>query len=277
MSTTNHIKNRISETTNGTVDQRPQQYQWRSPPNHESYDDRNGTVAPIPKIASEKQTKKKKNGKLNNDLFLPLHPQPPTALQLHISFWDRDNDSIINPRDVYTGFRELGFGYFFSLGSLLINLFFSYPTRLAHSYIPDPFFRIYVDSIHKAKHGSDTGVYDSNGGFRPQIFEDLFAQLDREGVGGLGVEDLIWLLKKDRVAADPAGWSFAFMEWWTTWLLLQRDGRVWKEDLRALYDGSLFWQIREERMQGRDVRRGYGPEDFFKSIVSNGTWRSWEK
>ena len=37
------------------------------------------------------------------------------------------------------------------LAVLIINLNFSYPTRLAHSYLPDPFFRIYVDSIHKAK------------------------------------------------------------------------------------------------------------------------------
>jgi hypothetical protein len=55
------------------------------------------------------------------------------------------------------------------------------------------------------------------------------------------------LWKKDRCAADPAGWSFAAMEWWTTYVLLQRDGKVWKEDLRACYDGSLFWRIKEER------------------------------
>jgi hypothetical protein len=34
---------------------------------------------------------------------------------------------------------------------VIINGNFSYPTRLAKSYIPDPLFRVYVGSIHKAK------------------------------------------------------------------------------------------------------------------------------
>jgi hypothetical protein len=59
---------------------------------------------------------------------------------------------MIYPWDTYIGFRELGFNIVFSLlAVLIINLNFSYPTRLAHSYIPDPFFRVYVDSIHTAK------------------------------------------------------------------------------------------------------------------------------
>lgn len=67
-------------------------------------------------------------------------------------FWDRDNDGVIWPWDTYVGFRELGFNILFSLFAIfIINLNLSYPTRLAHSYLPDPFFRVYVDSIHKAK------------------------------------------------------------------------------------------------------------------------------
>lgn len=73
-------------------------------------------------------------------------------MQQHILFWDRDNDGQIYPWDTYIGFRELGFNIFFSLlAVLIINLNFSYPTRLAHSWLPDPFFRVYVDSVHKAK------------------------------------------------------------------------------------------------------------------------------
>lgn len=67
-------------------------------------------------------------------------------------FWDRDSDGVIWPWDTYVGFRDLGFNILFSFAAvLIINLNFSYPTRLAHSYLPDPFFRVYVDSIHKAK------------------------------------------------------------------------------------------------------------------------------
>ncbi|KAJ3531378.1 hypothetical protein NM208_g8905 [Fusarium decemcellulare] len=176
-----------------------------------------------------------------------------TVLQKHIQFWDRDNDGIIHPWDVYSGFRELGFGLFFAIGSLLIPIFFSYPTRLGHSWLPDPLFRIYVKDIHKAKHGSDSGIYDFDGNFNPERFDQLFDRFDSFGVGGLTAEDLLNLWTKNRCAADPAGWSFAFMEWWTTWMLLQKDGLVWKDDLRACYDGSLFWKIKHERDRHADV------------------------
>lgn len=192
-----------------------------------------------------------------------------------MAFWDRNNDSIITPLEVYTGFRDLGFSIPFSLGGLLINLFFSYPTRLAYSYLPDPLFRIYISSIHKAKHGSDTGIYDSDGYLRPYLFDQMFAKIDGSGTGSLGVSELFALIGKNRVAADPAGWSFAFMEWWTTWLLLQKDGRVWKDDLRQCYDGSLFWRIREDRLRGSGWDLGYGLGDFFRGLAERGTWKVW--
>lgn len=76
-------------------------------------------------------------------------------------FWDRDNDGVIWPWDTYTGFRDLGFNILFSfIAVLVINLNFSYPTRLAHSYLPDPLFRVYVDSIHKAKVFSESNLAD---------------------------------------------------------------------------------------------------------------------
>lgn len=75
-----------------------------------------------------------------------------TVLQQHVMFWDRDSDGQIYPWDTYTGFRELGFNIIFSLLALLIiHSGFSYPTRLGHSWFPDPLFRVYVGSIHKAK------------------------------------------------------------------------------------------------------------------------------
>lgn len=196
----------------------------------------------------------------------------PSALQQHVLFWDRDNNDLIYPYDVYTGFRDLGFSIPFAILSLLIPIFFSYPTRLGYSYLPDPYFRIYVKSIHKAKHGSDTGIYDSNGGFRVSFFDEMFARFDSSGTGSLGVKELFDLIAKNRVAADPAGWSFAYMEWSTTWLLLQRDGRVWKEDLRQCDDGTLFWRIREQRLRGKHYMQGYGWKDFFKngSALFNG-------
>lgn len=75
-----------------------------------------------------------------------------SVLQQHVAFWDRDGDGDIYPWDTYTGFRELGFNIIFSLMAMaIIHLGFSYPTRLGYSWVPDPWFRVYVGTIHKAK------------------------------------------------------------------------------------------------------------------------------
>jgi len=182
-----------------------------------------------------------------------------TVLQQHVLFWDRDGDGVIWPYDTYIGFRELGFNILFSLVAvMIININFSYPTRLAHSYLPDPFFRVYVDSIHKAKHGSDSGVYDSEGRFIPQLFENLFSKWDKDNDGALRLSELFSMMKGHRCAADPFGWGANFFEWGTTWLLLQKDGKIYKEDLRQLYDGSLFWRIRDARKSTKGWNQGFG-------------------
>lgn len=90
-----------------------------------------------------------------------------TVLQQHCDYFDTDSDGVIWPLDTFRGFYALGFGLALSLLSMLIiHSNFSYPT--VHGWIPDPLFRIYLDNINKAKHGSDTGTYDNEGRFIPQ-------------------------------------------------------------------------------------------------------------
>jgi hypothetical protein len=176
-------------------------------------------------------------------------------------FWDRDGDGQIFPWDVYVGFRELGFNIIFSiLAVLIININFSYPTRLAYSWLPDPYFRVYVPSIHKAKHGSDSGTYDPEGRFIPQAFENLFSKYDSDNDGAITLWEMFHLMHGHRCAADPFGWGAAFFEWGTTWLLIQKDGKIYKEDLRGVYDGSLFWKIRDLRQSKTGWNQGYGLE-----------------
>lgn len=50
------------------------------------------------------------------------------------------------------------------------------------------------------------------------------------------------------------------MEWGTTWLLLQKCGRVWKDDLRQCYDRSLFYSIRDAQVGGKAGGRDMGGE-----------------
>ena len=92
---------------------------------------------------------------------------------------------------------------------LIIHGNFSYPT--VPGWLPDPFFRIYLASIHRDKHGSDTGTYDSEGRFLPQKFEDVFAKY-AEGRDYLTIRDIWEVLKGQRCILDPVGWGGAFFE-----------------------------------------------------------------
>lgn len=182
-----------------------------------------------------------------------------TVLQQHVLFWDRDGDGLITPYDTYIGFRELGFNVLFSVFAvLIINLNFSYPSKLAYSWFPDPLFRVYVPSIHNAKHGSDSGIFDHEGRFVPQKFESIFSKYDKEGDGTLTLRELFDLMHGQRGPVDPFGWCAAFFEWITTWLLVQKDGKVYKEDVRQVFDGSIFWRIRDSRMKKEGWRQGFG-------------------
>ncbi|KAG4262374.1 hypothetical protein FPRO03_10604 [Fusarium proliferatum] len=157
-----------------------------------------------------------------------------------------DHDGVIWPIDTFRGFYQLGYGIILSLISVLvIHGNFSYPTQ--SSLVPDPFFRIYIDNIHKDKHGSDTGTYDTEGRFIPQKFEDIFSKY-AEGRDYLTIWDVSNLMKGQRLIADPIGWGGAFFEWLATYILLwPDDGRMMKEDIRGIYDGSLFYKVAARR------------------------------
>ncbi|KAI1803451.1 Caleosin-domain-containing protein [Daldinia bambusicola] len=169
-----------------------------------------------------------------------------TVLQQHCEFFDSDNDGIIWPHDTFIGFRRLGFGLFLSLlAVLVIHLNFSYPT--VPGLLPDPFFRVFLANVHRDKHGSDTGAFDTEGRFIPQRFEDAFAKY-AGGRDYLTIWDVRDLLAGQRCIMDPVGWFGAFFEWLATYLMLWPvDGKMRKEDIRGIYDGSIFYTIADRR------------------------------
>lgn len=115
----------------------------------------------------------------------------------------------------------------------------SYPTQ--RSWIPDPLLRIHIARIHRDKHGSDTGTYDNKGRFRPQNFEEIFANYDRDGKGGIHLLELLKMWVGQRVLMDFFGWTAFMLEWGATYLLIWPEDRVLrKEDIRKVYDGSIF-------------------------------------
>ncbi|KAM9874677.1 hypothetical protein VDGL01_11234 [Verticillium dahliae] len=164
-----------------------------------------------------------------------------------------DEDGVIYPWDTYSGFSALGFSMPLSLVAVfIIHANFSYPT--SPSWIPDPRLPVYVDRIHKDKHGSDTGTYDTEGRFVPQKFEDIFAKY-ADGEDYLTIRDIVNLLNGQRMIADPIGWGGAMFEWLATYIMLwPEDGKMKKEDIRRIYDGSIFFTIAERR--AREKKRG---------------------
>ena len=133
-----------------------------------------------------------------------------TALQRHVAFFDRDNDGIITIQNTYVGCRRLTYNPILSfLLAITIHVGLSYITRLGFTWLPDPFFRLYVKYMHKGIHGSHTGVYDTTGEFDGYIFDkilDRYSSGKRNGQRYLTGTGLMNMLKGQRLAFDPVGW-----------------------------------------------------------------------
>ncbi|KAK9700533.1 hypothetical protein K7432_012141 [Basidiobolus ranarum] len=171
-----------------------------------------------------------------------------TVLQQHVDFFDKNGDGKITPYGTYLGFRELGFNLLFTLlAVVIIHGGLAYPTQ--DSYIPSPFFIIYTKNIHKAKHGSDQEVYDTEGRFVPQKFEEMFSKYDVNKRSALDFWEMTNMLKGARNAGDPFGWFAAFFEWGALYLLTQTGGLINKEHIRQMYDGTLFYNIARQRRE----------------------------
>ncbi|KAG9001193.1 hypothetical protein FRB90_011663 [Tulasnella sp. 427] len=168
----------------------------------------------------------------------------PTALQKHVGWWDQDNDGVIWPSDIYHGFRALGFGVTLSvMSAIVICISLSYVS--GSTWYPDWAFRIYIAGIHKAKHGSDSDVYNRKGVFDGRAFEEIFTTYaDPPNYDSLTSAQLFQLIKGNADPYDFFGWQANFLEWASFYVLLwPEDGRITKTDLKALYDGSLFPRI----------------------------------
>lgn len=182
-------------------------------------------------------------------------PPKMTVLQQHISFWDSNNDGVITLGECYDGWRRIGFNPILALlGMLVINLNFSYfsaPNTGWKSWIPDPFFRVYMDNIHRCKHGSDSETYDTEGRFVPQKYEEIFSKYDKDNKGGLYFKEVLTMVYHNRNVMDFYGWIAGSLEWLVTWFLVAREvsphGKmIAKDDVRGVYDGTLFYKLADE-------------------------------
>lgn len=180
-----------------------------------------------------------------------IDPDEMTPLQKHVAFFDRNNDGVIYPWETFQGFRAIGCGLGLSTAAAaFINGFLGPKTRLG--LLPSPLLPIYVKNIQKGKHGSDSGVYDTEGRFVPEKFEEIFQKHAHTNPNALTAAELDEMLDANKQPNDSAGHVGALTEWKILYKLCKdKDGFLHKETIRAVYDGSLFYQMEKENASSK--------------------------
>ncbi|XP_042498058.1 probable peroxygenase 5 [Macadamia integrifolia] len=167
-------------------------------------------------------------------------------LQKHAAFFDRNKDGLIYPWETFKGFRAIGSGIPLStVAAIFVNVALSGKTRSGKF---SPLFPIEVRNVQRGKHGSDSGVYDTEGRFVPEKFEQIFNKHAHTNPNALTSKELSEMLKDNRVPKDYLGWLGAWIEWKVLYSLgKDEDGLLHKDTIRGVYDGTLFEKLEEKK------------------------------
>ncbi|KAG7030592.1 putative peroxygenase 4 [Cucurbita argyrosperma subsp. argyrosperma] len=185
---------------------------------------------------------------LSNLSSSPSEESEKNVLQKHVAFFDRNHDGVVYPWETFKGFRAIGAGLFLSsVSAFFINIGLSSKTRPGKC--PNFLFPIVIKNIHLAKHGSDSGVYDSEGRFVALKFEEIFKKHALTYPDALTEKELKAMLKANREPKDYKGWIGAWAEWTALYILCKdENGLLTKQTVKGVYDGSLFEHMEKHRV-----------------------------
>ena len=156
-----------------------------------------------------------------------------TPLQRHVSFFDYNGDGTITLGEDYRGLRELGISPApAATFALAIQTALGFPTLTISLY-----------DIAGDVHGSDTGVYDSQGDFDPVAFDNLFDTWDQDGSGGLSPAELFDRTVSDADLFDLFGVTASAAEFGLLFYIAAEDGELSRDRMAAFYDGTLFYDL----------------------------------
>ncbi|CAO2654708.1 Nn.00g114410.m01.CDS01 [Neocucurbitaria sp. VM-36] len=121
----------------------------------------------------------------------------------------------------------------------------SYSTQA--SWLPHPLFAINLNNISSSRHGSTTSTYDMDSELDMRRFNAIF-QKYAEGKDYLTWRTMYNIWRGQCCANDFFGWFAGALEWIAMYILLwPHDGRIKKDDILGVYDGSIFRQIANAR------------------------------
>ncbi|RCV21114.1 hypothetical protein SETIT_4G111700v2 [Setaria italica] len=174
-----------------------------------------------------------------------------TALEKHVEFFDRDKDGIITASEIFEGYVAIGCDAAFARASAA-SISAGVGPITSPVEAPLPHLSIYIEYIHRAMHGSDTGAYDAKGRFVPEKFEEIFtkhAKVRPDALTSMEIEEMI-LANRDPL--DPQSWGAPEGEWGLIYKLASdKQGFLHKDSARGIYDGSVFYMLEEQRTSSR--------------------------
>ncbi|KAI3946475.1 hypothetical protein MKX01_017691, partial [Papaver californicum] len=84
-------------------------------------------------------------------------------------------------------------------------------------------------------------------------FEDIFHKHSNTKANALTADELSGLMKANRVLKDYKGWVASYTEWKILYILCKdKNGLLHKETVRAVFDGSLFEHMEQERARKKE-------------------------